>query len=273
MKFLISTIIGGDLYLNFAPIYIYSLKKAYPNYDIKIYSWDRINNNLKSILKFINSEDSIIEKDFSMFEKDIKIIKATRWLYEYEDIKNYDFVFTGDIDFFICKENISLLDFHLNFCNKYNTCYSNRVRRNTFRLTGLHFYKVDEYYSFCNDIINEFRDRLINKDYSIFRNIESNLINYNGDEELLYNLAARSGLDFPKNIQEKRLHHGIHLKRNYSQVSTEKEFELIEYTNQFIDTYENDEIFKEILSMVSKDVKNYVDDCYKKLGVNIENIF
>jgi hypothetical protein len=265
LSFLISTIVGGDLYLNFAPIYIYSIKKAYPDYNIKIYSWDKLNKNIKEILKIINCEECIIEKDFVEFEKDIKVIKATRWLYEYEDIKNYDFIFTGDIDFFICYENINLLNHHLNFCNKYNLCYSNRVRRNTFRLTGLHFYKVNEYYSKCNDVIEEFRNKLKKRDYSIFRNEKSELINYNGDEELLYLIAARSGLDFPKNIQEKRLHHGIHLKRNYNPDLAAKEFELKEYTNQFIDSYENDEIFKEILNKISKETRKYIIDCYIKL--------
>lgn len=49
MKFLITTIVGGDLYQNFVPVYIYSLKKAYPDYDIRIYSWDKIKPSIKAI--------------------------------------------------------------------------------------------------------------------------------------------------------------------------------------------------------------------------------
>jgi hypothetical protein len=265
MNFLITTIAGGNLYLNFAAIYIYSLKKAYPNYDIKIYSWDKIPKNISDILKSLDLEDCLIEKDFYGINKSIKNIKAMRWLYQYKDIKNYDHVFTGDIDFCMIEEKPSLLDQHLKFCEMHNLPYSNRVRARSYRLGGLHFYKVQEYYDACGNIIDDFRKKLINNDYSIFRHPNSTLEIYDGDEELLYQIIEKSGLGFPKNIKTKRLHHGIHLKRKYSIDLAAKENELLLYKKCFIDMYNNDEYFIEILNKISKEAKSYIDKCYLKL--------
>ena len=174
MNLLITTIAAGDLYLNFAAIYIYSIKKYYPDYNIKIYSWDSIPNNVLEILKLINCENCIIEKDFSMYEKITPVISSLRWLYDYKDVKDYDYVFTGDIDFFICTDFPSLLKHHLTNCYINNLPYSNSIRNGTYRLGGLHFYEVLEYYKKCNNKIIEFRDKLKNKDYSILRNIKVN---------------------------------------------------------------------------------------------------
>jgi len=265
MKFLITTIVGGNLYQNFTPIYIYSVKKAYPNCSVKIYSWDRILTNVKNILKDINCEDNLIYKDFGNISKCTQNIKAMRWLYQYEDIKDFDVVFTGDIDFFIVEENPSLLDQHLNFCETQNLPYSNRVRAKSHRLTGLHFYKIEEYYNACSNVIDEFRERLCKGDNRIFRHPKSNLDIYDGDEEMLYQIIEKSGLGFPKNVTNKRKHHGIHLKRKYNPNLAAKETELTEYTNNFVNAYENDEIFKEILAKISSEAKTYIDTCYRKL--------
>lgn len=264
-KCLISTVVAGNLYQNFAPIYIYSIKKAYPTYNIKIFNWGKIPKNISNILKSLNLENCLVEKNFDGFKKTPQNIKALRWLYQYKDIKDYFAVFTGDIDFFIVEENPSLLDQHLSFCETQKLPYSNRVRAKSCRLTGLHFYKVEEYYNACGNVIDYFRDKLKKNDTSIFRHPKSNLDFYEGDEELLYQIVEKSGLGFPKDIKTKRVHHGIHLKRKYSLDLAAKENELLIYKNDFVNTYENDEIFKEIIYKISKEAKEYIDKCYGKL--------
>ena len=240
MSFLITTVVSGELYQNFAPVYIYSLKKAYPEYSVKIYSWGKIPKNIKEILIDINCEDCFIEVDYPI-DKTPNNTKAARWLYTHDE--NYDYIFVGDIDFFICSETPSLLEHHLNFCKEQNLPYSNRVRAGTKRLTGLHFYKTDSY-----------RDDIFD-----FENIQSHC----GDEELLYQIIERSGFGFPKKIMGERLQHGIHIKRKYGKDLSAKEKE---YSNVFKDAYNNDLVFKDILNKLSKQAKKYIDDCYRRLS-------
>lgn len=245
MSFLITTIVAGELYLNFAPVYIYSLKKSYPDYDIKIYSWDKIPKNIKEILKDINCEDCLIEIDLPI-AKTPNNIKASRFLYTH-DLK-YNYIFVGDIDFFICPEIPSLLDHHLDFCNTHNLSYSNRVRSGTKRLTGLHFYKTADYNV---DVLKSFKNN--------FENIQSHC----GDEELLYQIINKMGFEFPKKIIGERLQHGIHIKRRYGKDLSAKEKE---YSNIFKNAYNNDNVFKNILNRLSKQARSYINDCYRRLS-------
>lgn len=265
MKLLFTTVAFGDLYLNFAAIYIYSIKKAYPDCDVKIYTGDKIPNNVKNILKLTNLENCLIEKDFSMFEREIPVISSLRWLYDYKDVKDYDCVYTGDVDFFICHDSVypELLEYHLNNCRINNLPYSNIVRPKSYRVSGLHFYKVEDYYNKANDKIQEFKKKLKNKNYSILRHPKS-LLDRDDDEELLYRLIEESNIGFPK-IKHNRLHHGIHFKRRYKREYLEREKELVGYRNNFIAICDHDEVFKQILPLINYNARKYIFKCYEIL--------
>jgi hypothetical protein len=105
-----------------------------------------------------------------------------------------DFVYIGDVDIMIVDD---VWIKHKRVFER-GLPYSNRVRHNTTKLTGLHFTRYDTYYPLpeIRDIANEFKN----------------------DEEVLYQIVKRSGqLDRQAEIDAVgvgRPVHGIHMSLN-----------------------------------------------------------
>jgi hypothetical protein len=199
-------------YTQYIPFYIYSILKSYPDYYVKIFVNEKLNNRENKCLDMIREQLStnfeIRENYFEEFNiEELKIPeegkKAIRFLIPKEEFVDFENVYFGDIDFLIVKEHPKLLEGHLAHCEKTGLPYSNLVRKNSKRLTGLHFYKVDEYYSRMNKLIYNYLD---NKDKLV-----SQLSKYKWDEEFLYEIVKEGigieGLSY----NDYRPHHGFHI--------------------------------------------------------------
>lgn len=262
----------GTKYLSFIPIYIYSILKHYPNYDVIIFSDSKLDKNTNSMLKKIEGLGNFrIVEDYDFgIAKDVNISSALpskqsiRWLFFDTILNDYDYVYIGDIDIFICKETMELHEQHIKHCELLGLPYSNYIRTSVdtekltlkssiyyiitrqygllrkkirkeplvqYRLTGLHFVKRDEYYSKVVPLFKKYINLVSSK----------NKIVYNNDESVLYDLVQESGLGLPPispnspdidsnhyNNIEFRPHHGIHLGIFRNKNTTIKQRQLLQ---------------------------------------------
>lgn len=214
----ISTFVFGD-YDRFIPYYIYSILKSYPDYFVKIFVLDRVSDKVNKCLELISSKISPnfeIKENFLLhiplqFKKNSQLLRTYRWLIPKEEFRGFDYVYIGDIDFLIVKEEPSLLDYHIKHCNIFHLPYSNVIRpkQKRKRLTGLHFFHIREYYEKMGDIINHYR---INP-YLIqtFLSQKENKMGRSGNEDFLY-MIVEEAIGFG-NIKKYpyRPDHGFHL--------------------------------------------------------------
>ncbi|MFO8067260.1 MAG: hypothetical protein R6U11_06735 [Bacteroidales bacterium] len=250
-KLLFVTTVAGLQYLEYALIYIYSIKRAYPEYDVMIYSWDDI-TPIRKGLKLLNAEKCVKKIGFP-YERSVKNYAKSRFLLGKHYFKNNKFAYIGDVDFFICKETPTILELHKSRLIQTGYCYSNEVRENMKRLTGLHFIDVDRYFNYTDSERIKAKKAIQEGD------------NSKTDEMMLYDMCEKSkaGL-IPGNV---RPHHGIHLghvrqllcKKNKRRKKGKNNIAQIRqsYRMQFIDAYENDPLFQKLITGLSieKDIK------------------
>lgn len=107
-------------------------------------------------------------------------------------ITNYTYI--GDIDILLCE---NILDFHINHMKKYNICFSNIVRPNSDRLSGLHFVQNNIYFQKTHN----------KRTYHI-----NHLNTLKSDEQMLFNICSdfipKEFFNFTNNVYTNRPPHG-----------------------------------------------------------------
>lgn len=210
MSLCISTVVNKE-YQKYIPIFIYFIYKSYPEYGIKIFLTDKLKSCYIPIIERlkllcnVEIKENIFNKRFLNSGQQLKTI---RWLINDSFFNDFDNVYIGDIDLIICKESMSLEQFHLNHCILNNLFYSNCIRPNTKRMSGLHFIIKEKYFEKINPIIYKYKNNILNGKIIFNRNIRN--------EHILYNMIEESGIGFPKNENRVDIlgsgpHHGIHL--------------------------------------------------------------
>ncbi len=133
----IGYVFGSEKYFSFVPLYLYSINKAYPNTHFIIYfDSDNADKYLKTIDDITNYKGGVefkkIEFDKTgLSDKALEnnlVKRALRWMILDDSLMEYDAIYIGDIDIFVCKEDIDLFDAHLRHCNYIGRPYSNIVR-------------------------------------------------------------------------------------------------------------------------------------------------
>ena len=104
-----------------------------------------------------------------------------------------DYVYIGDIDIIFLDSSFPAV--HFEFMNRMGIPYSNSVRPQTNRMSGLHFTKSDVYYPLPD-----------------ISDLEIGVMN---DEEVLYEICKRKGLPIQDEVWF-RPSHGIHVSPNRS---------------------------------------------------------
>jgi hypothetical protein len=236
-KFCIFSNVYGENYQQFIPLYIYSILRNYPDYFVYIKVDREINSTIKKQLSLLPNTDmfKIVEGDNTSlisFNKKIsdrsKLKRNATWLFYDDYFAEFEYLYIGDIDVFICREYPSLLEQHIEHCKVLNLPYSNFVRSQFMktdksiltilrillgrgiseakawmrmedgvikRMTGLHFVKVEEYF---NAVIPHFEkyNAILNR---VAEGNGSNRENMylKSNEILLYDLINDSGLGIP----------------------------------------------------------------------------
>lgn len=205
-------------YTRYIPYFIYSIHKNYPAYHVKIFLEEKLPDSVKIVndkLKKAGAKFDIIKpEDFAESTKvkhslNVDIRLFYRFLIAYKDLAHFDYVYVGDVDMFILKEKPSLLEFHLSDLEINDIPVSNCVRLDedgnfTNRLTGLHFFKVKEYYSALGDLIDELRESP--------DKLSAFVKGFEWEEQALYKLVNK-GFDIKCLEKEHypRPWHGLHL--------------------------------------------------------------
>ncbi|AST95149.1 hypothetical protein [Shouchella clausii] len=249
----VTTYVFGN-YKRYIPYFVYSVLKSYPDYFVKVFSYDNLStketDSLERIKQHLSSSFEIKENYYTDKISKASEGKARRFLLPHAEFKGFKYAYIGDIDFLIVKEEPSLLDSHIKHCQDIGLPYSNQIRPQSRRLTGLHFFKVKEYFEKMEPVINEYIDAP-EKIEAAFRTGIRN-------EEFLYNLIEQT-IGFGKmNDHHYRPHHGFHLGILRSGVDSFKSYVDNGHKNKFhqlpkyavlkkaLLRYYNDPLFKEL---------------------------
>lgn len=136
--------------------------------------------------------DRILLRTANQFKESTRILPNT---VRFIDEPNWsaEYIYVGDVDFLILRRDLQKQ--HITFMHKMGLSYSNSVRPNTRRMSGLHFSRYDALYPL-----------------PALTDLDLTKMN---DEEVLYEICLRKGLE----IQDKewfRPEPGIHLSPNRS---------------------------------------------------------
>ena len=225
----VTTYVWGDKYQLYIPIAAWSMKKMYPEYDIIIFLYDKLNEDLKRILVELDLYDKIVFKEYTFADcpkMNVHKAMAFRWVLWDDDFERYDYIYTIDIDMFYIKEPLSLHKQHIyhmkhitglpfdnmrriipysrismkgkltnmmiyvkNFGVKYLYNYLSNCRKDIFMLSGLHFVDVKGYYNVFS------KDKIQYYKQQIYSGSYVRNMNTVNNENFLYLLMKELGFD------------------------------------------------------------------------------
>lgn len=276
--------IYGYQYQGWIPVYLFSILKNYPDYHVRIYLDGTLSLSVKKNLSLLNGYGGcyeIIERDF-LKEKKLSNFenRSLRWLILDKELEKFKYIYIGDIDIYICKERIGLLEQHIQHMELLKLPYSNVPRLtlmdylkhrdsktdHLFRLTGLHFFLTDTYFKKTNRWRERFLDLILHnyRKYNILKLAESYFIKKyitTDDERMLYCIVRCSRLGMPNcsyQIDEKskkcfRPTHGVHFavgreSKAYREMKVKYQWfdEEKEHFKNFVEDYNSYEILQKL---------------------------
>lgn len=202
-------------YEGYIPFYIYFARRACPDAHVAVYLRGKIDPLIVDLLRQLGiHEGYTFIEDWKLDYGDSVIAsKASRWVINDATIKRYRYAYIGDIDIMISRETPDLFEQHKQHAEFLGLPFSNIVRQNSKRISGLHFIRTKEYFEQTDAVISRI-DASIKNHSNIYLNLPS-------DEIVLYQIAQESGLITPSlSISDNREgpesfhfrpHHGVHL--------------------------------------------------------------
>jgi hypothetical protein len=182
----------------YLPLFIFFLSRSYLEHDLIVVLKDTLQDGVREQLEQIEWKNyRIFENVFEEYDDGRQTINSLRWmmyLYEFEEYEN---IYIGDIDILIVQEEPLLLERHLKVCADNGTCYSNTIwidypNGRGPRMTGLHFFKTQEYFKAMLPVIKEWKEMLLtNPEADIFWNEKINRLD---NQMVLYKMIKESGL-------------------------------------------------------------------------------
>lgn len=191
----------------------------------------------------LNLDVEIVLRETSECLTKPKMVNSYRFIMEPKTKADYTYI--GDVDIMILE---NIYDVHKPVFEAGHP-YSNIIRKNTQRLTGLHFVKNDAYYPLpeVNDLVSTISN----------------------DEAILYAIAKRKGILIESDINEalgvKRPLHGIHMSLNRlpfsynsERVSWGIQYKHIEKIKEVFDTSEFSDFNKTLYKGSSSIITNLI---------------
>ena len=261
MRLCISTVVDSK-YQYFMPLFIFCLRRVYPDYDIKIFTHGKLARNVKSALAYLTGF-KLVPKLFDDWNYTKYAPISWRFLIPPEHYHGYDFVYVGDVDMMILPEKVSLLNFHYNEMAETGFCYSNSLRskrhwKGKESFTGLHFASQEWFTR------TEARRKIHAEKVRTGKEGEKR----EWDGHMLYLMTKSSNLHIvPKAKNIKKRHHGIHLGnfRLYSDFDQIKKRVDADMCRKWM-VIRRDQTFIDILTLVSVD--NMVRESMEKLDAH-----
>ena len=216
-----TTFIYGYNYQSYLPFLIYSCKKAYPEYDIHLFLNDILIDEIRKVLRSLNTDGVAVHEKWLAGEGKMTPLKAQclRWVVWDDSFWEYDYIYTVDVDMFYLREPIPIHGQHIQHMSVTGSCYDNILRKHdrhpynlrsflgrikragfknlagyffndriVYRVTGLHFVEVKGYYSkLTKDIRQKFMKDIMSGDFVKYEMLAN-------DEALLYYILNYSDL-------------------------------------------------------------------------------
>ena len=167
-----ATFLSG-IYVEYIPVFVYSVLSEYPEYYCKFFVKEKIPVHTENALEKLRQKKASFE-----IIQDIQNLKGSYWRQEkffqmcrlvpeklaypmffipYEELCEFKYVCTCDIDFLVLREKVCLHEYRANHAKSINLPFSNFVRSNypPKRLTGWHFFETKPYYEKVNYLLDE----------------------------------------------------------------------------------------------------------------------
>jgi len=220
MSVVVTTFVHG-WYVDYVPMFIYSVLKAYPDYFVKVFVQGEMSKHNKEALELIsNNRFEVVEHFFDEYKQNEASKKPyyLRWLIPHNHLKEFTYAFICDVDLIMLREEPTLVEQRIS--NSHGLPYTNFMRaphpNYPSRISGWHFIEVEEYYEKAEPIIQ----RVLNDSSFDISNPPSYSYDNGtgerqwGQEALLHSIIdAAFGID--ERIDERRnsypYHHGLHL--------------------------------------------------------------
>jgi hypothetical protein len=206
-------VIVDKKYEKYIPYYSFFVLLAYPKSHIKILFFDKLSYSIRMLLLKINkrfgNKVQVVEQYKPFSYKTKAELKFLRWLIPFTFVKDFKYLFVGDVDILTIKEVPSLLEIRKKELLEYDIPYSNRVRPTGDRLSGLHFIEVEKYYRKVLPQIDKYLKKLKARTLRLHLNLTTK---ERSNEHVLYELIKDSGMKFPPIEDDPtRFHHGLHI--------------------------------------------------------------
>jgi len=225
----------GATYTKYIPLFVNSVLNNLSDVDILVVSPDKIQNNVRTKIYNKDNERAVIflenyiplnydYSDLSSFISKSQFYRFLRFIIDEEHFRGYSEAYIGDIDIYypsqINKEIPDLFLREESITKENNLCFNNIIRTDingsiTYRLGGLHYICVDEYYNLYGNIISNIQNnknafiKLIEKARN---NISAN--EYLRNEHLLFAMLINNdNINSMKHLlnKNKRELYGLHL--------------------------------------------------------------
>lgn len=212
-KLCITTVVNEG-YQEFIPWFVYFINESYPSYHSRIFLTGSVNANVRQCLSLLGGNSTVHEGCLREYPGDVLTLKCLRWMNNPPEFDKFDYIYTGDIDILICREEPGLLEQHVQHCDLLGLPYSNMVRgwgpwqEKPRRFTGLHFVRQKEWYSAMRPVMERYSSMLLHGKSTHANN-----------EAMLHTMVGESGLGLPKGIDEIQdmsyrffSYHGLHMR-------------------------------------------------------------
>lgn len=217
----LTTFIYGEAYQNYIPFLVYSCHKSYPEYDIVLFVYGALAENVRRSLDYLAVQNCrIVENAFVDCPRMTPLkAQSLRWVLWNDTFANYDYLYIVDIDMLYIREPKPLHEQHIEHMQTTSLCYDNIRRpivrkpwkpytfgkrlkeaglrsmwqfifgnKKEYRATGLHFIDVKGYYShLTKPVIEKYKRDIYNKSFLSY-------VMTPNDEALLYKILEREAL-------------------------------------------------------------------------------
>jgi len=230
-KVCFTSVCTADSYSYYIPLFVYTVKRAYPDVGVKVFVTGTLKQDVKNALALIPYDGwEVKENTFSAYPDKTSMTNSLRFLVSKQSYKGYDYVLVKDIDFLIfshkpthaeyfIKKMKGLPYFGVRGPYRHPRRYAvNRIgwKGNFTRIAGGSFsFNVKAWYKKTEKALNEYRHNLKRGLVDKFDNNKpASYREY--DEVMLYRIIKKSGLPTPR--KKGKTYHGYHVPKMYRDI-------------------------------------------------------
>jgi len=217
-KVCFTTVCSSNHYSYFIPVFVYSIKKAYPDAGVKVFVMGKLKDDIRAAMddlrrsNAINNDWEIFDNRYSEYPKNESTCNSLRFLLNKENFSGYDYVFVRDVDFVVFRHKPTHLEYYAGRMGKKYCMYGVRGPYNYPRRTHINrsgwkgeytriagggvMLKNPEWFDRTEKMVKHYRQCLkYSRADGIDGHIAGSYREY--DEVMLYRICKKSGIKVP----------------------------------------------------------------------------